>query len=65
MDRFGLAFIERLSCFDWLRWVVGVNTKKMVVDEVAGVNAEIMVVDKVARVNAEIMVVNEVAGVNA
>ena len=47
MDRFGLAFIERLSCFDWLRWVVGVNTKKMVVDEVAGVNAEIMVVDNV------------------
>ena len=49
MDRFGLAFIERLSCFDWLRWVVGVNTKKMVVDEVAGVNAEIMVLSQTSR----------------
>ena len=34
MNRFRLAFIERLSHFDWLRWMAGVNAKIMVVNEV-------------------------------
>ena len=34
MDRFGLAYQERLRRFGWLRWVAGVNAEIMVVDEV-------------------------------